>query len=304
MAGPFDSTPYYGLLGVPSSLGAKTPGIEKAQAALREAGLIEQLQQAGCIVVDHGDLPVQRHIPDPHNRTAQNVTQVAAVAREVARRVESILATGQTPLLLGGDCSISLGFVAAFVGRYPDASLLYIDGGVDLETPATNPEGNLDSMGVAHMLGHAGTVEALSHIGPRFPLLTPAQLLYYGYEPMPPDDAEEQVLHHYNIPGYTAAEVRDYEMAAAVNALVDLESGHGPYFIHFDVDVIDFVDFPIADVPAINQGLTFAQTMESLSLFSKSTRFGGIAITEINPDHMADGGMTQFVAALVRALAP
>lgn len=44
---------HWGLLGVPSSAGAHTPGLEKGPEALRRAGLVEMLQMAG--VTDHGD---------------------------------------------------------------------------------------------------------------------------------------------------------------------------------------------------------------------------------------------------------
>ena len=40
----------YGLIGVPSSAGAKTAGIDKAPRAIRSAGFIESLQQAGCLI--------------------------------------------------------------------------------------------------------------------------------------------------------------------------------------------------------------------------------------------------------------
>ena len=65
-----------------------------------------------------------------------------------------------------------------------------------------------------------------------------------------------------------------------------------PFLIHFDVDVMNFVDFPIADVPLINAGLTFADTMASLRVFASSPHFAGLVITEINPDHMEEDGST------------
>ena len=55
----------FGLLGVPSSAGARTPGQEKGPAALRAAGLLELLDANGLEVRDHGDLPLFRWRPDP-----------------------------------------------------------------------------------------------------------------------------------------------------------------------------------------------------------------------------------------------
>lgn len=292
----------FGLIGVPSSAGAKTAGIDKAPQALRAAGLVEALQQAGCSLVDHSDLPRVRHQPDPANPTAQNLQTVVEVASTLAQQVSDVLNAGEIPLILGGDCSITVGAVAGFIQHLPDLSLLYIDGGVDLEIPSTNSEGNLDSMGVTHMLGAPGTADSLSHIGSRFPLLTPQQIIYYGYEPMPPYDAEEQLLLKYGMAKHPASEVRGRAGEAARKALASLQS---PFLIHFDVDVINFVDFPIADVPLINAGLTFAETMESLHVFAASPHFAGLVITEINPDHMEEDGSTArtFVERLAQTLA-
>ncbi|MEP7289426.1 MAG: arginase family protein [Chloroflexota bacterium] len=295
-----------GLLGVPSSAGAKTPGIEKAPHALRKAGLFEQFQQAGYHVVDHGDLPRIRYAPDKAHPTAQNLERVVAVATDVAKQVGAILDAGEIPLIIGGDCSITVGVAAAFVQHDPAVLLVYIDGGIDLETPATNSEGNLDSMGVAHLIGETGVTEVLSHIGTRFPLLLPEQMIFFGFEPMPPDDAEQIVLAKYAMQNYPVETVRGRAKLAAVEVLATIEAQHKPFIIHFDVDVIDFVDFPIADVPMFNQGLTFAEAMDSLAVFAASPQFAGLVITEINPDHMdEDGaGLQRFVLELVRALQP
>ena len=54
----------FGLIGVPSSAGAHGPGQEKAPSALRTAGLLGALREAGLDVEDLGDLPLARFAPD------------------------------------------------------------------------------------------------------------------------------------------------------------------------------------------------------------------------------------------------
>src|SRR4051812_16028095 len=66
----------FGLIGVPSSAGAHTPGQERGPEAMRRAGILERLVAAGCSVQDHGDLPMVRSRPDPANRRAQNLPLV------------------------------------------------------------------------------------------------------------------------------------------------------------------------------------------------------------------------------------
>src|SRR5215211_4724535 len=128
----------FGLLGVPSSAAAHGPGQEKAPAALRRAGLPERLSAAGVPVADYGDLPVVRWRPDPHQRRPHNRQAVLDVLRQTSRRVGEILPDARVPLVLGGDCSVTLAVLSAFRGRGIEPALLYMDGGVDLFTPATN----------------------------------------------------------------------------------------------------------------------------------------------------------------------
>ena len=86
-------------------MGAFAPGQEKAPRALRAAGLVHRLTQAGLVVVDHGDFALRRWFPDCLHRTAQHAAAVVEVARETAQRVECAVGERQTPLVLGGDCT-------------------------------------------------------------------------------------------------------------------------------------------------------------------------------------------------------
>ena len=106
-----------GLLGVPSSAAAHGPGQEKAPAALRRAGLPERLAAAGVRVVDYGDQPVVRWRPDPHRRRPHNLQAVLGVLGETRGRVGEILSDGRVPLVLGGECSVTIAVMAAFRDR-------------------------------------------------------------------------------------------------------------------------------------------------------------------------------------------
>ncbi len=289
-----------GLLGVPSSAGAKTPGIDKAVAALRAAGLVERLTAAGADVVDHGDLPRTRWTPDPAHPRGQNPDGVAAVAAALRDRLAPVLAAGHVPVVLGGDCTVTVGAVAAWVAADRPVTLLYVDGGVDLYTPATNDEGNLDSMGVAHLLGEDGAT-ALARIGPRHPLLTPDRVVFFGFDPAFTEPAELDVLERHGMARVTADAVHGRARAAAAEALALVD---GPFLVHLDVDVIDFLDLPIADVPSVGFGLTFADTLDAVEVFCADPRFAGLVVTEVNPDHTDEAGDTlrTFTARLATAL--
>src|SRR4051812_22203011 len=169
-----------GLLGVPSSAAAHWPGQEKAPQALRSAGLVKLLREAGHDVVDHGDRPVARWRPHPQERHPHDLTRILEVLRDAREQVGAVFAAGRIPLVIGGECSVSIAVVAAALDSGMDPALLYFDGGPDLRTPADNSTGIVDSMTVAHLLDLPGAAAELAGIGPRTPLLTPDRVAFFG----------------------------------------------------------------------------------------------------------------------------
>jgi arginase len=289
------------LIGVPSSAGAHWPGQEKAPQYLRRAGLVERLA-AGAPVVDQGDLPVVRFWPDRAHPRQQNLARVVDVATQTAEQVETALQRQAVHLVIGGDCTIALGVIAGFLRHSVDLGLLYPDGHIDLNTPTTSRSGILDSMGIAHLIGEEGVAEALSHIGPRFPLLPSDRIVAFGYNPAEMNEAEHEALARHPLLTYPLAQIQGRARDAAREALMQLEGRVERFVVHFDVDVIDFADFPIADVPQINAGLTFQEAMACLEVFVASPQFAGLSLAEINPDHADEQGTlaTTFVESLVR----
>jgi len=294
-----------GLIGVPSSAGAHWPGQEKAPQYLRRAGLVERLEASGALVVDHGDLPVVRFWPDRAHPNQQNLARVVDIATRTANQVEAVLRGQEIPLVVGGDCTIALGVITGFLRHGIDLGLMYFDGHIDLNTPATSMSGILDSMGMAHLIGVAGVAEALSHIGPSFPLLSRDKIVAFGYNPAEMNEVEHEVLARHPMLTYPLAHVQGKAKDAAAEALMQLEGRAERFVVHFDVDVIDFVDFPIADVPQINAGLTFQDALACLEVFVSSPQFAGLTIAEISPDHADEEGtlLTTLVNSLVNVFA-
>ena len=100
------------VIGVRSSAGAHHAGSDLAPKVLRERGLIARLQAAGLSVEDEGDIISEIFATDRSHPGARNLAAVVRVARTVADAVEESMVRGRLPLVLGGDCTITLGFVA------------------------------------------------------------------------------------------------------------------------------------------------------------------------------------------------
>ncbi len=291
-----------GIIGVPSSIGARQTGQEKAPRAFRQASLIEKLQASGHFVTDYGDLPEVPFRPDPQHPKAQNLQLVVEVAQRVAEKVETVVSEDHLPLVLGGDCTIALGVLAGLIRQTPDLGLMYFDGDVDLNTPATTESGIFDGMVMAHILGMGA--DELARIGPRYPLMAEEDIVLFGYNDEAGwiDAAEMEVLAQRKMMTYPVTQIRGKVKESAQEALSQLESRTESILVHFDVDVIDYEDFPAADL-AHHQGVGFDDTMAALSIFTTSPKLAGLVITEFNVERDPDGALARrFVEAVAKAL--
>jgi arginase len=291
------------IIGAPSSAGAFAPGQEQAPSALREAGLVERLRSAGVAVTDYGDTPVWRWRPDRERPRAQNLPEVVSQAEATAARVREAVAAGHIPLVLGGDCTIELGTVAGFLPTERRIGLLYFDLHADLNVPESVPEGALDWMGVAHLLGEEKATTELSRLGPRFPLLEPSDVCIFGHGPNRATAWEREVMARREIRTIPIADVAGDPEGAGAAALAHF-ADYDRLLVHFDVDVIDFTDAPLSENTGRNEGLTVEQAFRALYVLVASPAFAALTITELNPDHGEEDGATleRFVARLVNVL--
>ena len=290
------------VIGVPSSAGARHVGQEGAPSLFRRAGLIEGLRAAQLEVVDLDDLPQVSYRPDPRNPKQQNLTLVCDVAKRAADQVGRAIQAGAKPVVLGGDCTITIGVLAGLVRHFPDLGLIYFDGDIDLNTPAETSSGILDGMGMAHIIGKGA--EALAHLGPRCPLMPEQNIVLFGDNPDAGylDDTEIQRLQRCSMARYPVPQIRTRVAEAAREAVQRLEERVARILVHFDVDVIEFQDFPVADV-GHDHGLTFAEAMQGLQVFLSSPKFAGLVVTEFNAERDVDGSSAvRLVTAIAKAL--
>ena len=280
------------ILGVPTSAGSHNPGQDKAPAAWRAAGLVDGLRRAGLDVEDRGDLPAAPFRPVPPVDGLRDVERVVAVAEAVAAEVAAIRAGGRLPLVLGGDCTITLGVLAGF----GEVGLVYFDGDADLATPERSESAVADTMGMTHMLG--GGSPRLAGLGSRGPLLRPEQVVLFGFAPAELDNSQWTELVSRHLYAAPAPAVRADPARTASQARAYLERRNDTYLVHLDVDVLHTGLFPLANFPHF-AGLTLDQVSAALTDFTCSEKFGGLVITEVNPDHDPNGQLIATLAQVV-----
>ena len=230
------------LIGAPTSLGAFAPGQEQAPRALREAGLRAD--------ADFGDIPLRRWRPDREHRRAQNAAGVATAAREVAERVEAAFRAGKTPVVLGGDCTVEHRHGGRRSGgrRAPRARLL---------RPPSRPQHAGDGRhGHARLDGRRAHARRCRGRCPSWPGSRgspPSDVLLFARQDDQTRPGEREAIEAHGIESIMVEEVAADPRAAATRA----SQRFGRYLVHFDVDVVDFVDLPLSENTGHNIGLPF-----------------------------------------------
>lgn len=273
------------LIGAASSAGAYAPGQEQAPAAFRRHGLAAALAgRRGRRLKDHGDVVSFRWRPDPSNPQAMNLDAVRATADAVASHVATAIAAQEDVLVLGGDCTVELGTVAGANAAGARTGLVYIDFDADLNTPDAS-DGALDWTGVAHLLDIPGCEPSLAKLGPTRPMLTSQQLLYFGVANITPleaaairGEAIETISRDEALSDIEAAASRAAEWAARFDCVL----------VHFDVDVLSYIDFPIAENVRRCRGLKLEQAATVLKRLCALPQWRGLTVTEVNPAHAPD----------------
>jgi arginase len=292
------------LIGAPSSAGAYSPGQEKAPQALRDAELVGRLGRSGPACDDLGDLPGFRWQPDRDNPAAQNLEAVIETASAVEEAVASAAADRFT-LVLGGDCTVGIGTVAGQLSTGDRLGLIYFDLHADLNIPTSTVDGALDWMGVAHMLDVPGAVSKLAGIGPRRPLLDDDQIVFLGLDTAHTTEWERKQIEERGLRVIGIDEVAADPSGSAARARAALEGSCDRLAVHFDLDVVDFLDAPLSENVERDGGLLLDQAIEALKVLLDSEHATALTVTEVNPDHghPEDASLERLAQGLADALA-
>jgi arginase len=232
-----------------------------------------------------------------------NLEHVVRVARETSEKVAGAFSAGAAVLVLGGDCTVELGTVSGAVQSSSSIGLIYFDLDADMNTPKSTTDGALDWMGVAHILGVEGVARDLAAVGPRFPLLSPDSIYHFARKNVKP--SEQALIDSLSIAGVDADTVAADPEGCARKAALEWGRRFDRLLIHFDVDVIDFENFPICEHTRRKMGLSFERAITTLTALLQASNWSALTISEVNPDHGLSDGSTiaEFTAAIASALA-
>ncbi len=146
--------PKLSVIGVPTNSAGKTDGVAKAPTAIRHAGLVQALSRY-CKVHNEGDvsfaLPTKDR--DPYSGII-GYDAFTSMIHAVYKVVNNSINHDRFPLVIGGDCPILLGCLAALKEIYESrVGLFFIDGHEDSYPPHKSPTGEAADMELGFALG-------------------------------------------------------------------------------------------------------------------------------------------------------
>lgn len=265
----------FAVIGVPFDTGATyRVGARFGPEGIRSASALLRPYHPGHDVVifdylsgvDYGDLPViPGYLPESH--------------AQIEEGLKPILAAGVTPIVMGGDHSITLPELRAVAGKYGPVALIQFDshgdvwdeyfGGKDTHgTPFRRAleEGLLDT-------------SRSSQVGLRGPLYEAADI---------------QQSRDFGFQVFTTDEVRQAGHNAVIQAVKD-RAGQGPCFLTFDIDFVDPTFAPATGTPEV--GGFNAWESQSLIRGLAGLNFVAFDLVEVAPPYDNPGATTSLLAA-------
>ncbi|MDX8514424.1 arginase family protein [Mesorhizobium captivum] len=291
------------LFRAPSNLGLRplrpghVPGTWRGPEALTKAGLVEALTPVAAVDLER---PAYSAEPEPGTRL-RNGHAIRRFNLDLADAVAKALGRGEWPLVIGGDCSVLLGALAAARQSGPVA-LVHVDGHSDFRHPgnydANTTLGSAAGMDLALATGR-GEPLLTEWPGVAGPLVADEAVMQIGErESRDPDFAWPDV----NATAITRIDVFAARELGAVGVLektrAALARADCPYWLHLDVDVLDQRVMPAVDSPG-SPGIDPDDLVAILSPLAKDQRCIGMDMTIYDPDLDPSGELARMLVSLL-----
>jgi arginase len=277
------------VIKAPSNLGlhppanGREPGAWRAPEALLEAGLRAKLQP---VAVWELPRPIYDFEPQAGTRL-RNGQAIRHFNESLAAKVEDALRLAYFPVVVGGDCSILLGILAG-MRRLTGAALVHIDGHSDFRHPGNyDPSSSLGAVAGMDLAFATGRGEPLLAVWDDVstPLVADDHVIQLGERASRnPNFAWPDVLRT-AIAQMDIFWILENGIPAAVRRTRQTleRMPQTPFWVHFDVDVLDQALLPAVDTPG-SPGLTYSEGSELLRGLLSMPRCWGLNLTIYDPD--------------------
>lgn len=288
---------------MPTNANGQLSGVARGPVVLRECGLVPALLEVTDLT-DSGDLPLPlpTAVRGPSGLLAEDA--LCVMIERVRDSVVKCLQARRFPLLVGGDCPVILGALAALQTYGKPFGLAFFDGHEDAWPPDKSPMGEASDseLGLALRMFDRDLDPQLLSVLPR---VLPKQVAAIG-----PRDSEELAQAKVeSLAGRLSVLIRpgdgpfDRLLSQARRALAELPR---PWWLHVDLDVLASTELTAVDYPQPG-GLTWEQLQTLSRMALGTTGCAGWSVCIYNPDLDAERlgarRIIRYMADCVTALA-
>ena len=287
------------ILGIKMDLGMNDRGADIGPQAIRQLGLLAELNSCFLDICDYGDLTskvsTQLNQDNSFDIDMDNlITDFEAVAKTVAQ----IVGERNFPMILGGDHSISVGTIPGISKNYNNLGVIWCDAHADLNTPEITITGMIYGMALAINLGFGDS--RLISIGGCNPKVEPENVVLIGTREL--DPGEKEFLSGNKIEVFTPGDIHRLGIETVIKrALEQLKPRCDGIHLSFDLDVLDPEEAPGVRTPCKN-GLSYSDCVTAMGILSRSQLITSAEITELNPIFDKDNKTSKVAVNLIRTL--
>lgn len=296
-----------GILGVPLGFGAETVGSELGTTAIRLTRfrgklLAQHLAELGYDVTDYGDAeitaPVREALEDENPRY---LAEYYASSVSILEFVDSVLADGALPVILGGDHSIAVGTLSG-ISRYfrnnkEEIGLIWFDAHADINTPETSPSGNAHGMPFSTVLGMGES--RLVELGGFSPKFDKKFVSHVGARDL--DVGEKELVCDLGMRDqfFTMSDIDRLGMKKCVEDAIGIASkAPGGFAVTFDIDAID-PRFAPGSGTLVRGGISYREAHLALEMIHESGNMRSFEMVEVNPILDRSNVTAEFACELI-----
>lgn len=279
------------LIGAPVDTGSSQPGCLMGPDALRTAGLQQALEALGIAVSDLGNLaPLPASLSSHANPAIHDLEAVVGWALSLQEAAYQAAKSGQTPIFLGGDHSLSIGSVPGLARFAAETGIpqfvLWLDAHPDMHRLDTTVSGNLHGTPVAYFTGHSGFE---NYYPPLEHAVDPANVCMMGIRSV--DPAEKSHISDAGLEVHDMRAIDEHGVVKPLRAFLErVKAAKGCLHVSLDVDFLDPSIAPAVGT-TVPGGATFREAHLILEMLCDSRLVSSLDLVELNP-FLDDRGRT------------